>query len=208
MTGRRPRSKLYDGALYGRLMDPLLADVHRWVARRLPDGERVLDACCGTGDLARQLAASGRRVVGLDLSPRNIAYAAARTQGTDPARLRFEVADVAHAPLPAEGRYDVASVVLSLHEMPADCRAPVLRRLATVARRVLIVDFAAPMPWNVAGLRNRTFELLAGPEHFTAFRDFSRRGGLRPLIADAGLRTEWERPLDARTLHAVAVSQQ
>jgi demethylmenaquinone methyltransferase/2-methoxy-6-polyprenyl-1,4-benzoquinol methylase len=46
----------------------------RWrgltVAAVVRSGDRVLDACCGTGDLAIAAARAGGRVVGLDFSPR------------------------------------------------------------------------------------------------------------------------------------------
>ena len=43
-------------------------------------GQRVLDAGCGEGYLARLLAASGARITGIDISPRLIEQA----QGKDP----------------------------------------------------------------------------------------------------------------------------
>src|SRR5437588_10329505 len=44
-------------------------------------GDRVLDACCGTGDLAvAALEAGARDVVGLDFSPRMLERARAKQQ--------------------------------------------------------------------------------------------------------------------------------
>jgi pimeloyl-ACP methyl ester carboxylesterase/SAM-dependent methyltransferase len=193
---RTPRSTLYDGSAYGRLVEPLLAGVHGIVAERLPDGERVLDACCGTGGLGRRLSADGRDVVGVDLSPDNIAYAKSHS---DSSRLSFEVGDVSQLAYDDDA-FDAATIVMALHEMPAGCREPVLRELGRVARKVVAVDFNAPMPRNVAGLRNRAMEMAAGGAHFRAFRDYSRRGGLPALLAGAGLRVESERLIDDGTL--------
>jgi 3-oxoadipate enol-lactonase len=201
---RTPRSKLYDGATYGRLVEPMLAGLHGFVAENLPDGQRVLDACCGTGALTRKLSASGRDVLGVDLSPRNIAYAESRpTRG----EARFAVNDVSHLDEHADEAFDVATVVLALHEMPHGCRAPVLRELARVARKVMVVDFNAPMPWNVAGVRNRAMEMAAGSEHFNAFRDYSRRGGLPSLADAAGLQIESQRLIDSGTLRVQVLTR-
>lgn len=41
---------------------------------RLPPGARVLDLCCGTGDLALALQARGYRVTGIDGSPEMLRY--------------------------------------------------------------------------------------------------------------------------------------
>src|SRR5687768_3120200 len=58
--------------------------LHRWWKRRLirlagvRPGERALDLCCGTGDLAFALARQGAQVVGLDFSAPMLAVAQAR----------------------------------------------------------------------------------------------------------------------------------
>jgi SAM-dependent methyltransferase len=201
-TPRTPRSKIYDGAFYGRVLEPLLGGLHGFVADHLPPGDRVLDACCGSGGLSRRLAQAGRRVTGVELSPAHVQHARrrARAAGLSESRLRFELGDVAELPVPPEGLFDVAVIVLALHEMPADARAPVLRRLTDVAHQVAVLDFAAPMPWNVPGARNRLAELLAGPEHFAAFRDYQRRGGLPRIAADAGQSIATTRFVDGATL--------
>ena len=195
---REPRSKFYDGRSYGRLVEPLLAGVHSYLLERMPPGDRVLDACCGTGALARRMAAGGRQVVGVDLSPRNIADARGRSR--DATGVAFEIGDVSTLQPPAQGPYDVATVVMALHEMPADARAPVLDALLRTARSLMVVDFAVPMPLNLAGVRNRAVELVAGPEHFAAFRDFYRRGGLGPLYEASGADIGWDRHIDSGTL--------
>ena len=89
---------------------------------------------------------------------------------------------------------------MALHEMPQACRGPVLSELARVARKVLIVDFHAPMPLNAAGLRNRAIEMAAGRDHFSAFRDYARRGGLEPLVEAAELEVVSTRLIDHGTM--------
>src|SRR5262249_25036649 len=44
-------------------------------------GDRVLDACCGTGDLAVADLAAGGRVTGLDFSPRMLERARRKSPG-------------------------------------------------------------------------------------------------------------------------------
>ena len=177
---RSPRSHFYDGWIYARTLDRLLADLHQLVADRVEPARRILDVGCGTGDLAWRLAPKAEEVVGIELSPAMVDFAnRARATRVLP-NVSFVLGDVtkALADLP-DGHFDLATTVLVLHEMPAEAWTPVLREVTRVAGRLLCVDFRAPMPWNAAGIRNRLFEITAGREHYRAFRDFQRRGGCR-----------------------------
>lgn len=64
-----------------------------------------------------------------------------------------------------------------------------------------MLDRDDPMPRNLAGARNRFMEFAAGWEHFSAFRDYTRRGGLSALVEEAGATLVSERHIDAGTLH-------
>ncbi len=68
------------GSDYHRQAAPLL---ERHVFSRLPAGARVLDVCCGTGDLSRVLAAHGYRVTGIDGSEEMLRFAREQTRGAE-----------------------------------------------------------------------------------------------------------------------------
>jgi len=61
--------------------------------RAVAPGSAILDAGCGTGRYARELARRGFQVLGVDRSPELIAQA--RAGGGEPRGLRFAVADLA-----------------------------------------------------------------------------------------------------------------
>lgn len=207
--GHAGASSWYDGWPYAVTMDRLLEGLRGYVANHLPEGRRVLDAGCGTGALSLRLAREGRRVVGIDRSPRQIRWAqqqAARA-GLGPPRVRFEVGDVTALDVPPEGPFDAAVLVLALHEMPSAIRLSVLTTLTRIARRLMVVDHAVPMPWNLPGLGNRVAEVAAGPGHFGAFLDYSRRGGLPALVETAGLRVEGDRRINGGSLHVLTISR-
>ncbi len=69
----------------------------------------------------------------------------------------------------------------------------------------MVVDFATPMPRNVSGGRYHMTELAAGWGHFSAFRDYGRRGGLAQLFDDAGVTVDWERQIDGGALTVALV---
>jgi ubiquinone/menaquinone biosynthesis C-methylase UbiE len=186
---RTPRSRFYDGRVYAHLLDPFLSGLHRIVAKNVGPDSKVLDVGCGTGNLASLLAEQAAEVVGVELSPAMADYAARRlSASTNVSILVGDVMEVlAERP---DGYFDVATMALVLHEMPADARGPVLREVTRVAKRLLCLDYRVPMPWNLQGARNRLVEALAGVEHFRAFRDFSRRGGAKGVASAAGLNYE------------------
>jgi ubiquinone/menaquinone biosynthesis C-methylase UbiE len=200
-TERRPRSRFYDGGPYAGTLDRLLGRLHQLVADTVEPTGRVLDVGCGTGDMVWRLAPKAEEVVGIELSPAMVDFATAELAERSVPNVAFVLGDVttAFTDLP-EDHFDVATMVLVLHEMPTEAQVPVLGEVARVARQVLSVDFRAPMPWNGAGIRNRFFEIAAGIEHYRAFRAFQRVGAVPGVARKAGLVYEHLRPVDAKTM--------
>jgi demethylmenaquinone methyltransferase/2-methoxy-6-polyprenyl-1,4-benzoquinol methylase len=108
---------------------------------RLRGGERGLDACCGTGDLAVALLDGGAgEVVGTDFSPAMVE--AARAKAGD--RIRFEVADTTRLPF-ADASFDVATVgfgVRNLEDLDAGLRE--LRRVLRPGGRLAVLECSRP----------------------------------------------------------------
>ncbi len=99
-----------------------------------PAPAAVVDLGCGTGSLSLLLAQAGHDVCGVDLSPRMLAVAAAKTAEVD-----FRVGDAADPPCPA-GSYDV---VLARHVLwampdPAAALGAWVRLLKPDGRLVLV----------------------------------------------------------------------
>ena len=200
-VARAPRSRPYDGGFYARLLDPLNADLHGFVSTQVEPGARVLEVGCGTGVLAFRLAHKAAEVVGVELSPAMIAYAKRRLGELDLHNVSFVLGDVATSLAGrADASFDVATMVLMLHEVPAEERARVLREVARVACRVLCVDYSVPLPRTMTGLLYRGLELAAGKEHFRSFRDFAVGGGTAGVAASAGLTCRKLRTIGGGTL--------
>ena len=184
---RAPRSRFYDGRSYARFIDPFVAGLHRIVADQIEPGSKVLDVGCGTGNLALRVAPEASEVVGVELSPAMAEFATRRLNEST-SNVSVVVGDVTEVLSDKpDGYFDVATMVLVLHEMPAETREPVLREVTRVARRLLCLEYRVPMPRNLPGIRNRVAEALAGVEHFRAFRDFNRRGGASGVAEACGL---------------------
>lgn len=86
----------------------------------LSAGERVLDIGCGNGALARQMAALGAEVVGIDFSPKMIDLA--RRRSTDVAAINYRVVDATDESALlrlGERSYDAITCTMALMDMPS-----------------------------------------------------------------------------------------
>jgi ubiquinone/menaquinone biosynthesis C-methylase UbiE len=204
--GKKTVTGYYDGAPYARFVDRVSADMLRLVADAVPVGVSLVDICCGTGALAFLCADKCSEVLGVDISPKMIDYAETKRRERGLDNVRFLEADASAMPDVGDNEFDYATVVMGLHEMPTSVRPRVLAEVARVAETLLVVDFLPRMRWNAAGVRNRIVEALAGPRHFGGFRDFSKRGGLPPLIEQAGLAVERRGLIDGRNIEIYTLS--
>ena len=75
-------------------------------------GDRVLDACCGTGDLALAGERAGGKVTGVDFSGRMLARARGKSQTID-----WVLADVTALPF-EDGSFDAVTVGFGIRNVP------------------------------------------------------------------------------------------
>ncbi|MEB3275615.1 MAG: class I SAM-dependent methyltransferase [Cyanobacteriota bacterium] len=112
-----------------------------WLAQQLPAGAAVLDLCCGGGEAAIALAQRGLAVSGLDVAPRALDQARARSQ-----RLGLPITwieGLAEDPPLPDGSLAGVQISLALHEFSAAERRAVLaacRRLLQPGGWLSVVD--------------------------------------------------------------------
>jgi demethylmenaquinone methyltransferase / 2-methoxy-6-polyprenyl-1,4-benzoquinol methylase len=102
-------------------------------------GDRVLDACCGTGDLAVEAERRGGRVVGLDFSPKMLERAR-RKSGA----IEWVEGDALALPF-ADAEFDAATVGFGVRNL-SDLEAG-LRELARVVRpggKLVVLEITRP----------------------------------------------------------------
>ena len=125
---------------------------HRWRARAaertgLGPGDSALDVCCGTGDLALELArhvAPGGRVVGCDFSEPMLDLAREKATAKGAQGVRFEWADALQLPYDGE-RFDAVTVGFGVRNLADLDRG--LRELARVLRpggHLVILEITQP----------------------------------------------------------------
>jgi demethylmenaquinone methyltransferase/2-methoxy-6-polyprenyl-1,4-benzoquinol methylase len=180
---------------------------HRWRERaaaqtELGPGDAALDVCCGTGDMALELAkrvSPGGHVVGCDFSEPMLDLArdkaAARTDG-----VRFEWADALELPYDAE-RFDAVTVGFGVRNLADLDRG--LREMARVLKpggRAVILEITTPTRPPLSLFYSLWFDrivpllgaLSSNPEAYSylpeSVRSFPSPRGLAAKMDDAGFK--------------------
>jgi demethylmenaquinone methyltransferase/2-methoxy-6-polyprenyl-1,4-benzoquinol methylase len=171
----------------------------------LPPGAPVLDACCGTGDLAMALADMypSSRVTGLDFTVAMLSQArrkAARRVGRGLSAPRFVQGDLLELPF-ADGEFAAVTVGWGVRNVPDVPRAfAEMRRVTRPGGRVVCLESTQPPPglggrfhlvWmgRVVPLLGR---LVTGDPHAYAYlpasvEAFPRAEELAAIMSRAGL---------------------
>jgi SAM-dependent methyltransferase len=166
----------YDGGVHAKHR---LTAYHDFFVQRVEPGERVLDVGCGKGELALDLAErSGAHVVGVDVSPRYLAFARERSAHES---VEYVEADVLS--WRPEEPFDV--VVLSNVLEHVDDRVGLLRTLVATARpkRLLLRVPVRTRHWQVPLRRELGLEYRSDPQHHVEYAGDELEAELR----EAGL---------------------
>ena len=179
---------------------------HRWRERagdrtELSPGDTALDVCCGTGDLALELAkrvTPGGHVVGCDFSEPMLDLAREKAAERGTGGVRFEWADALELPYDAE-RFDAVTVGFGVRNLADLDRG--LRELARVLKpggRAVILEITTPTRPPLSLFYSLWFDrivpllgaLSSNPEAYSylpeSVRSFPSPGGLAEKMDHAG----------------------
>jgi ubiquinone/menaquinone biosynthesis C-methylase UbiE len=175
--------------IYDRLIEPMQAGVRRVALDVIPPqpGWQVLDVGCGTGTGVARYVEAGCTTVGVDVSAAMIEKAKTRLG----VQAELHLTDGAALPFD-EGRFDLVTTLMVLHEVPADARMTFVAEMARVAKPgcpLLFIDFRFG---SLRGWRGPTLRGLSGvierfSGHYSEYRSFKASGGVPGVVGEAGL---------------------
>jgi magnesium-protoporphyrin O-methyltransferase len=141
MTSDAPLSRVRATVRAGR--DAMRATILDWLPLDL-QGARILDAGCGTGALAFELANRGAAVVGVDVSPTLVGLARERAPiSTSRGAATFAVGDMLDSSL---GEFDYVVAMDSLIHYEGEDIARVVSTLAARTRSTIVFTVAPRTP--------------------------------------------------------------
>jgi len=181
---------------------------HRWRERAaartgLGPGDAALDVCCGTGDMALELAglvAPAGHVVGCDFSEPMLDLAREKAAERSAAGVRFEWADALELPYDGE-RFDAVTVGFGVRNLADLDRG--LREMARVLKpggRAVILEITQPTRPPLSLFYSLWFDrivpllgaLSSNPEAYSylpeSVRSFPSPRGLAEKMDDAGFK--------------------
>jgi demethylmenaquinone methyltransferase / 2-methoxy-6-polyprenyl-1,4-benzoquinol methylase len=141
---------------------------HRWRERaaamaELEPGGSALDVCCGTGDLALQLArrvGPEGEVVGCDFSERMLELARAKADRDGVSGIRFEWADALELPYP-DASFDAATIGFGARNLAdLDRGLAELRRVVQPGGRLVILEITQPTRPPLSGFFSLWFDRI------------------------------------------------
>jgi SAM-dependent methyltransferase len=142
---------------------------------------------CGTGGLSLRLAQKCRFVLGIDISEKMIRQAEKRIKKENIENVQFLQTDATRIHRDVNEEFDIATFSFVIHEIVHHQRITILKQTAKVSRSLLIYDYHIPLPRNLYGLSPSVIEFFTSGDHFANFKDYRRRGGLDPILQEAGL---------------------
>jgi demethylmenaquinone methyltransferase/2-methoxy-6-polyprenyl-1,4-benzoquinol methylase len=139
---------------YDLLNDLQSFGLHRHWKRRVVElaavqsGNRALDLCCGTGDIAFALARCGAEVTGLDFSQNMLEVAEARNKIRDPKsetrNPTFIQGDAQQSSFP-DASFDIVTVGYGLRNLTSwEKGLDEMHRVARPGARLVVLDFGKP----------------------------------------------------------------
>jgi len=181
------RNHFYDGWIYRRLIDPSLAGIRRRIAKIIPEGSRVIDVGCGTGDQLLHVADQIHEGVCVELSETMVETGRQQAKQLGVNNCEFHLADATNLTHFEDQSFDFAMSSMVIHEMPMEKRHPVLKEIKRLGKQIILVDWIYPQPSWPKLIGTHFIEFMAGWEHYSGFRSFMRNGGTPTLIDDVGL---------------------
>lgn len=177
----------YDGWFYDTLIAPNQDRMFNEIKKIIKPDSTIIDVGCGTGRFSFLVADKVEKVVGIDLSEKNIIRAKSNLLKKPNNRITFHHTNLSNL-MSENQHFDYAVMTYVIHEVNPEERLVLLKEMAQIADEIIIGDYLVPVKKGFWNFLNEVVEYLAGKEHYTNYKNFVANGGLIDLSAKAGVK--------------------
>jgi SAM-dependent methyltransferase len=176
----------YDGWFYDAVIAPNQDTMFKEIKNVIKPNSTVIDVGCGTGRFSFSIADKVEKVVGIDLSKKNIDKANQTLAKNPNAKISFHHINLSDL-ISQNFHFDYAVITFVIHEVNPEERVELLKEISQIADQIIIGDYLVPVKKGFWNILNEVVEYLAGKEHYTNFKHFVADDGLSGLIEKADL---------------------
>ena len=177
----------YEGWFYDKIIAPNQDRMFGEIKNLIEPNSNVIDVGCGTGRFSFSIAEKVHRVIGVDLSSKNITTANKTLQKNPNNKISFLHTSLAKL-ISQNHHYDYAVMTYVIHEVNPEDRIALLNEMKKIADKIIIGDYLVSIRKGFWSLLNEIVEFLAGKDHYTNFKDFNANNGLHGLVHRADLK--------------------
>lgn len=195
------------GLFYSTVLDPVLKQLRKRVALHIKRGDRVIDIACGTGAQLFVLVDCAGQLTGVDLSQSMVGYAEKMAKRRNLTNVNFYVGDATNLSPFYGQKFDLALLSLALHQFSPDLRIPILDEIQKIADKVILLDYAVPLPKNATGLVCKIAEFMAGRSHNHNFKNYTLAGGLAKILPGNGYSVQKSQIIGKGAFHLMVATK-
>lgn len=187
MSSSINKSHWYDGLFYDLFIAPNQDEIFKVIKELIEPNSSVIDIGCGTGRFSFFVADKVSKIVGIDLSKRNIEKAKSNLAKRPNNKISFFHLSIEEI-VAQNFHFDYAVMTYVIHEVNKTERVELLKKITAVTDKIIIGDYLVPKPTGFWSAINEVVEILAGKNHYTNYKDFIRSGGIVSLAEKSGLK--------------------
>ncbi|MDT3696351.1 MAG: class I SAM-dependent methyltransferase [Ignavibacterium sp.] len=181
----------YDGWFYDKFIAPNQDRMFGEIKKNIQPNSTVIDVGCGTGRFSFLAADKAAKVVGIDLSEKNINTAKRTLEKNPNSKISFIHSSLSEL-AKTNQHFDYAVMTYVIHEVNPEERINLLKEMSSIADKIIIGDYLVPVKKGFWSVLNELVECFAGREHYRNFKDFAANNGLINLANKAELNIIFE----------------
>lgn len=195
----------YDGWFYDKVIAPNQDRLFSEIKKIIETNSSVIDVGCGTGRFSFSVVDKVAKVVGIDLSKKNIDKANQTLTKNTNSKITFYHTNISDL-ISKNLHFDYAVMTYVIHEVNPEDRITLLKEMAQIADKIIIGDYLVPVNKGFWSTLNEVVEFLAGKEHYCNFKNFVADNGLYRLIDKTELKVIREIKNKPATSHLVVLT--